>query len=54
LRGESTKELAAVKTRNNKKIANANPQPKEKPKAKPKMARKIVVPKFDIKATTVW
>ncbi|HEY4930042.1 MAG TPA: hypothetical protein VII23_00595 [Terriglobales bacterium] len=42
-----------MKIRNNKKIANANPEPKGKPKAKPKKARKIV-PKFDIKASTVW
>ena len=45
---------AAVKIRNNKKIANANPEPKGKPKTKPKKETKIVVPKFDVKASTVW
>jgi hypothetical protein len=41
-----------VKNRN-KKIAHANPEPKEKPKAKPKKAGKSV-PKFDTKANRVW
>jgi hypothetical protein len=36
-----------------KKIANANPGPKEKPKTKPKKAGKSV-PKWEIKASTVW
>lgn len=37
----------------NKKISEANPERKT-PKAKPKNKDKIVVPKFDIKASTAW
>jgi hypothetical protein len=40
-------------TAKSKRIAKANPEPKEKPKTRPKKASKSI-PKWDIKASTAW